>query len=189
MAVAPVLALFCHGPAKADVSYDYVITSYTGGVVMQNGITNDGSAFTGFPLTLTFTAAGVQSGEVSGFEVAGFPTQVSGLTGFTSLATYNDSATVGNLYGSLALDVSFGAQGQITASSIQFQGADISFDIENGVAAFGSDGVLGCTATMDSGACATVGYFAAVPEPASAGLLLASLLGVVGIATWGRRAG
>jgi 4-phytase/acid phosphatase len=173
--------------AKADVVYNFNITSASGTLVTQNGVPQDGTGFTGFPLTLTFTDAGVTSGEVSGFETASFPptpTQVSGLSGFVSLATYMDGATVGTLAGSLSLDVVFNSAQVITAETIDFSGTDIDFTINNGVVAFGSDGALNCLASESSGACTATGVFVQVPEPSGAALLIVALLALACV-RWG----
>ncbi len=183
--LAGALALGLAAPARADVSYTFTDTLVQGSVVTQNGFTQDGSGFTGLPLTLTFTEAGIASGEVSGFESAGFPptpTQVSGLSGFVGLSTFMDGATLGTLADSLSLDVRFDAAGAITAESIDFSGTDIAFVLTNGVAQVGSDGLLGCTALVGSGACVAGGGFvraAAVPEPGALWLLLPALLALL----------
>jgi hypothetical protein len=171
--------------ARADVAYNFVTTSYAGSVGAQNGIPYDGSAFTGLPLTLVFTEAGVASGEVSGFEANDFPSaDVFGLAGFISLTIdapgYSDSATNGALAGTLALDVTFGATGQITGASIQYSNNDIDFDLEGGSVNVGSDGALGCLAQPGANACIANGYFN-VPEPSGIALLLMPLLGVTAI--------
>nr|WP_294555463.1 hypothetical protein [uncultured Rhodopila sp.] len=167
--------------ARADVTYNFATTSYAGLVGENNGIPYDGSGFSGLPLSLVFTDAGVASGEVSGFEANDFPTaDVSGLAGFVSLTIaalgYTDTATVGSLAGSLALDATFGSSGQITGASIQYSNNDLSFDLEGTSVNVSSDGVLGCLALPGSNACTASGYFAA-PEPASITLFVAPLLG------------
>jgi hypothetical protein len=176
--------------ARADVTYNFVTTSYSGLVGENNGIPFDGSGFTGLPLSLVFTNAGVASGEVSGFEANDFPTAgVYGLAGFVDLTIstldYSDTATVGSLAGSLALDVTFGSGGQIIGASIQYSNTDLSFDLEGTSVNVSSDGVLGCLALPGGNACTAGGYFAA-PEPASITLFVAPLLGFAALR---RRAG
>jgi hypothetical protein len=172
--------------ARADVTYNFVTSSYSGLIGEDNGIPYDGSGFTGLPLSLTFTGAGVASGEVSGFEENDFPTaDVTGLAGFVSLAInapgYSDTATVGSLADSLALDVTFGSGGQITGASIQYTNGDLSFDLEGTSVTVSSDGVLGCLAPAGSNACTANGSFATVPEPASIALLLSPLAGLAAL--------
>jgi 4-phytase/acid phosphatase len=185
MAFAALVFVCSSYAARADVTYHFVTTSYSGLVGTNNGIPYNGSDFTGLPLALVFTDAGVASGEVSGFEQNDFPTaDVTGLGGFVSLTIdtpiYTDSATVGTLAGSLALDVTFGPAGQIRSDSIQYTNADISFDLENGSVTVSSDGALGCLALPASNACTAKGYFT-VPEPSAISLLLAPLLGFAAV--------
>jgi hypothetical protein len=182
VALAAIMLGFLPCGARADVTYNFITTSHLDVVGTNNGIPYDSSGFTGLPLSLVFTDAGVASGEVSGFEENDFPTaDVFGLAGFVSLtigtSTYTDTATLGALAVSLGLDVRFGSDGQITGASIQYSNNDLSFDLEGTSVTLSSDGVLGCLAPPGSEACTASGYFA-VPEPAPFTLFLASLVGV-----------
>lgn len=177
--------LFGATSARADVTYNFVTSSATGTVNNYGGFPNDGTGFTGFPLALTFTNAGVASGEVSGSLAASFggAPSVIGLNGFVSLSTYMDSATTSALYNSLSLDVLFNASGAITGERLNFSGTDLTINLVNGSASLGSDGLLNCAAVVESNACTATGSFVraatTVPEPGSAMMLVGAVLGLV----------
>jgi hypothetical protein len=177
--------------ARADLVYDFVTESYTGLVGSNNGISYDGSGFTGLAVVLTFTNAGVATGEISGFETNDFPSpDVFGLDGFVGMTVsaggYSSGATLGTLSGSLALDVTFDPSGNISSDSIQFSDNDISFDLEGGFLTVSSDGAAGCLAPPGSNACTANGYFE-VPEPRSFAWFLSSVLGCAALRVGTRR--
>ena len=179
-------------PARADVTYNFVTSSARGTQVPSNGFLNDGTGFAGFPLSLTFTDAGVAGGRVSGSLSASFGAapQAIGLAGFVGLETFMDGATLTALYNSLSLDVTFDATGAVTTDAIDFSGTDLDISIRNGAAALGSDGLLSCTALIDSGACTATGSFvrvAAVPEPASLAIVSLPVIGLAAIRRRRRR--
>ena len=178
-------ALITATPVWANVTYSFVTLSAQGTTNNYGGFPNDGTGFAGFPLAITFTNAGVASGEVSGSESAQFnaPPELIGLAGFVGLTTAGDSATPAALYDSLSLDVVFTA-GAITSETIDFSGTDLDFSIVNGAASLGSDGLLNCTAVIESGACTSTGRFVAttaVPEPDSLPVVLAGLFGLLAL--------
>ena len=185
-AILTCCALIGARPALANVTYGFVTTGATGVMNSYGGFPNDGTGFTGFPLSLTFTNAGVASGEVSGTISAslfGAPL-ITGLTGFLSLSTFMDSVTPTALANALSLDVHFSTAGAITAETLNFSGTDLTINLVNGAASLGSDGLLNCAAVVESNACTATGSFvraaAAVPEPASLVLLAGAILGLVG---------
>ena len=71
---------------------------------------------------------------------------------------------------------------EATRDGLRLSGTDLDISLRNGAAALGSDGLLGCTALVDSGACTATGSFvraaSPVPEPASLAVTVTSLIGL-----------
>ena len=81
-------ALACAGgsyEARADVTYNFVTTSYSGLVGENNGIPYDGSGFTGLPLSLTSPRPVWPAAKSPGSRKRFPPPDVFGLAGLVSM--------------------------------------------------------------------------------------------------------